>query len=588
LDSVEQSARVGYEYNEARARGGAARSRSTGCLFGGGTVIALSWGELRESVDIGFLVSHTPGYRAVRQLLSGPEGFAALARPGAVLRQTREIRTNQYGIRTMLDSPGVGIMVEIVLEARMTLQPPAADDQVCGIASLTPLDLAASKLLANVDRWAEDGVFSRDLIDLAMMQPRKDLLLQAAAKAQEAYGIAVERSLHKAVDYLQRRQGRLSQCLRAMQVDVPAALVLQRIKTLAKMLPACPARRAGQGSRGATAHIVNQQAHSEATAHSAPDNRLMLPLWAWIPITVGAALAQTARNTAQRSLSAQAGTMGATLVRFLYGLPFAALWLLILYHWPSSSATVPARFDTTYFAWILMGGLSQIAATAFLLAAMKERNFVVAVTYSKTEVMQVVLFSSLFLHEFPGPMVLAAIVLATIGVVLVSMPRGQEGQAGQAGVAGGQLEWGGKTLGFGLASGACFALSAVGYRGGSLWLGSEVPPWLAGAWGVLWAQTMQTVLLGGWILLRTPDVIARVLAAWRISLWAGSMGAIASICWFTAFAMTTAAQVRTLGMVEVLFSYLVSRRLLREKLALTEQIGLALVGAGLLLVCTQL
>jgi drug/metabolite transporter (DMT)-like permease len=311
----------------------------------------------------------------------------------------------------------------------------------------------------------------------------------------------------------------------------------------------------------------------------------MLPLWAWIPITVGAALAQTARNTAQRSLTAQAGTMGATLVRFLYGLPFAALWLLILYSWPGSSATVPARFDTTYFAWILMGGLSQIAATAFLLAAMKERNFVVAVTYSKTEVMQVVLFSSLFLHELPGPMVLVAIVMATVGVLLVSMPRGKRGDAS---VVGSPLAWGGKTLGFGLASGACFALSAVGYRGGSLWLGSEVPPWLAGAWGVLWAQAMQTVLLGGWITLRTPDVIAKVFAAWRISLWAGSMGAIASICWFTAFAMTTAAQVRTLGMVEVLFSYLVSRRLLREKLAVTEQIGLVLVAVGLVLVCTQL
>lgn len=212
---------------------------SNGCLFGGGTAIALRWGEFRESVDIDFLVSHAPGYRALRQLLSGPHGMAALARPGAVLRQMRELRTDQYGIRTVLDSgSGIGIKFEIILEARITLEPPAACDQVCGIASLTPLDLAASKLLANVDRWPDDAVHSRDLIDLAMMQPRKDLLLQAAAKAREAYGSAVERSLHKAADYLQGRQGRLEQCLRAMQVDVPRALVLQRIKTLAKMLPA--------------------------------------------------------------------------------------------------------------------------------------------------------------------------------------------------------------------------------------------------------------------------------------------------------------------------------------------------------------
>ena len=306
----------------------------------------------------------------------------------------------------------------------------------------------------------------------------------------------------------------------------------------------------------------------------------MLPLWAWIPITIGAALAQTARNTAQRSLTAQAGTLGATLVRFLYGLPFAAFWVAVLYLWPGSTAQVPARFDATYFSWVLLGAVSQIAATAFLLAAMKERNFVVAVTYSKTEVLQVAIFSSLFLHELPGPLVLMAICLATVGVLLVSMPR--------AATDGGRVEWGGRVVAFGLASGACFAFSAVGYRGASLVLGSGTPPWLAGAWGVLWAQAIQTVLLGGWITLRTPEVIRKVFAAWRISLWAGCMGAIASIGWFTAFAMTTAAQVRTLGMVEVLFSYLVSRRLLREKLATTEQIGLVLVAVGLVMVCAAL
>lgn len=308
----------------------------------------------------------------------------------------------------------------------------------------------------------------------------------------------------------------------------------------------------------------------------------MLFSWAWIPVVVGAALAQTARNTAQRSLTAQAGTLGATLVRFLYGLPFAALWLAVLYGWSGSTATVPERFDVPYFAWVLLGAVAQIAATAFLLAAMKERNFVVGVTYSKTEVLQVAVFGTLFLGEVPGLMVVAAIVLATAGVVLVSLPRDA------AGPQGGRLPWGGRAVAFGLASGACFALSAVGYRGASLSLGTEVPPWIAGAWGVLWAQALQTVLLGGWIAARTPAVLAAVARAWRISLWAGAMGAIASICWFTAFAMTTAAQVRTLGMVEVLFSYVVSRRLLREKLGRTEQIGLVLVVAGLVLVCSQL
>jgi uncharacterized membrane protein len=116
----------------------------------------------------------------------------------------------------------------------------------------------------------------------------------------------------------------------------------------------------------------------------------------------------------------------------------------------------------------------------------------------------------------------------------------------------------------------------------------DVSPWLAGGWGVLLAQTIQTVLLGGWLAWRAPAALGATVTAWRISTVAGAAGALASIGWFTAFALTTAANVRTLGMVEVVFSYLVSRRLLREKLAPVEQGGLALVVAGLLALGLQL
>jgi len=303
----------------------------------------------------------------------------------------------------------------------------------------------------------------------------------------------------------------------------------------------------------------------------------MPPSWAWIPIVIGAALAQTLRNTLQRSLTASAGTLGATLVRFLYGLPVAALWVGVLYWWPGSSYKVPS-FTGGYFAWVLLGATAQIAATAFLLAAMKERNFIVAVTYSKTEVLQVAAFAALFLHELPSALVLAAIVMATVGVVMISMPRPKPGEPD------GPTAWGGKAIFYGLASGAMFALSAVGYRGASLALG-DTPAWLCGAWGVLWAQAMQSVMLGGWIAVRSPQTLGVIFRAWRVSTLAGAAGAIASIGWFTAFALQTAAQVRALGMIEVLFSYLVSRRLLKEKLGISEQVGLALVAVGLVVVC---
>jgi hypothetical protein len=207
------------------------------CLFGGGTAVALRYGEYRESVDVDFLVSDAAGYRELRQRLTGPQGLQALLRPGIVLDTVRELRADQYGLRTLVQVEGTEVKFEIVREARIELEPPGADDIVCGVAALTPLDMVTTKLLANSDRWADDSVFSRDLIDLAMMQPKGQLLKQALAKAEAAYGLSVEQDLAKAIDHLLNREGRLERCMLAMQLNVPRALLWQRIKALR------PARR---------------------------------------------------------------------------------------------------------------------------------------------------------------------------------------------------------------------------------------------------------------------------------------------------------------------------------------------------------
>jgi hypothetical protein len=163
--------------------------RRLGCLFGGGTCIALRCGEYRESVDIDFLVSDPAGFRELRQLLTGAEGLNALVRSGAQpLVMLREVRADQYGLRTVVQMDGQAIKFEIVREARIELEPPGQDDQVCGVATLTLIDLAASKLLANSDRQADDGVFSRDVIDLAMMGLRLPALRSALAKAEAFTG----------------------------------------------------------------------------------------------------------------------------------------------------------------------------------------------------------------------------------------------------------------------------------------------------------------------------------------------------------------------------------------------------------------
>ena len=119
----------------------------------------------------------------------------------------------------------------------MTLETPAPADEICGIATLTPLDMAAGKLLANSDRWADDGVFSRDLIDLAMMEAPVPLLQRALIKAEAAYGAAILRDLEKALTRLMTRQGWLERCMQAMEMRLPKAVLWQRLRKLQRLLP---------------------------------------------------------------------------------------------------------------------------------------------------------------------------------------------------------------------------------------------------------------------------------------------------------------------------------------------------------------
>ena len=178
--------------------------------------------------------------------------------------------------------------------------------------------------------------------------------------------------------------------------------------------------------------------------------------WLWIPITLWAAFAQTLRNAAQRQLTKSLGTLGATLVRFLYGLPFAVLWLVAVHLGGRYELPTP---NAAFAGWIVLGSLAQIAATALLLRVMTERNFTLGVAYSKSELIQVAVFGFVFLGDRVGVLTAAAIALGTLGVLMLSPADPQRPL--RALIVG----WTTRSALLGLASGTGFALSAVGYRG---------------------------------------------------------------------------------------------------------------------------
>jgi len=297
----------------------------------------------------------------------------------------------------------------------------------------------------------------------------------------------------------------------------------------------------------------------------------MLTPWLWAVFTVIAAFFQTIRNAMQRGLTGSLSTVGATHVRFLFGFPFALIFLAAVL-W--MAGVPPPRPPAMFWLWAIDGAFAQVAATALMLVAMGERSFVVTIAYLKTEPIQVAVFGLIFLGDaVTGPM-LIAILVATAGVLVMSIP-GQ--RAGEVGGFGGMRP----TL-LGLASGGMFALSAIGFRGAILDL--HLPDFvMAATFTLVVGLLMQAVVLSLYLALREPHVFMAVVRAWKPSLFAGFAGAVASQFWFLAFALATAASVRTLALVEVLFAQLVARFAFGQRTTLREGVGMVLVVCGVVL-----
>lgn len=293
----------------------------------------------------------------------------------------------------------------------------------------------------------------------------------------------------------------------------------------------------------------------------------------WLPATLLAGGMQAWRTAVQRRVSHQLSINAAGLVRYLYGIPFA-LALLGGYR-----LAVPAPFPSIgplFLLFCLSGGLAQIVATNLLIMAFGHRNFVVGTAYSKTEAVQGAILSFLLMGETLSPTSWAGIGCGVIGVMLLST--------------------GGKTMGVmdflralgqpaaltGIASGFFFALTAIGIRRATQQVGGGDPVHAA---LIVLAVTvlLQTGMQGGYLLLREPGEMRRVMASWRVSGQVGFLSAMGSACWFTGFATAPVALVRIVGQIEVAFTLAFGHFYLKEAMRRSEAIALLLIISGVIL-----
>ena len=295
----------------------------------------------------------------------------------------------------------------------------------------------------------------------------------------------------------------------------------------------------------------------------------------WVLITIGAAFFQNLRTALQRQIAGDVDATGATLARYLFGFPVAIAYMLALAFGLGSGIPEP---NFAFFLNCLTGGVAQIIATVLLVASFSLRNFAVATTYSKTEVILTAGTSALVLAEPVGTLAFIGIIVSLAGVIAMSAPSGSSLR--HAILHG----WRHRAALYGLGAGAMFAISAITFRSASAELDPAFDVTLRAATVLAVTYTLQTFILLPYLALREPGRIRLVVARWRPSSIIGLTATIGSIGWFTAFAMTNAAYVRAVGQVELLFVLATSVFIFREKIARLEILGMVLTLAGIVIV----
>ena len=293
----------------------------------------------------------------------------------------------------------------------------------------------------------------------------------------------------------------------------------------------------------------------------------------WIFLTLFAVVMQTLRTAGQKSLSAHMDAVAATLVRFLFGLPFAIIYLLAVSRW--YGADLPSS-NVTFWTFAVIASVTQVVATALLIYLFSLRNFAVGTTYARTEAFLTAFVGALFFGELITLFGWAAILVSVAGVMVLTIARTQIEAITLL-----QRLWN-RAAGVGLASGLCFALASLSLRKASLSL--EIQNFqLSAGMTLVTMVTIQTLMTAGYVALRSADQFRAILIRWRPCLFVGLTSALGSIGWFTAMTLERAAYVKALGQIEFVFALAISTFFFRERSNPLELVGMALIAAGVLL-----
>ena len=292
----------------------------------------------------------------------------------------------------------------------------------------------------------------------------------------------------------------------------------------------------------------------------------------WIPVTLAAAFLQCVRTALQKHLKGQLSTNGAGFVRFFYGFPVALLYVAVLVG--ALGYEVPGT-NLRFWTFAFTGGVAQIVATSLLILVFSFRNFAVGTIYSKTEVVQAAIFGWLLFDQPLSAAGWIAIMIGATGVMTLSLAKTD------AGLRQFLFGWTERSALIGIASGFLFGVSALTIREASLALDGGGDAFIRAGFTLACITVLQTILMGAYLALRERDQLAKVIVTWRVSALVGITGVLGSAGWFLAMTLQKVAYVRTVGQIELVFTFIISYVFFKERASRAEIAGIVLIVAGI-------
>ena len=294
---------------------------------------------------------------------------------------------------------------------------------------------------------------------------------------------------------------------------------------------------------------------------------------AWISFTIFAAFMQAIRTAGQKRMASELSPMGTTLVRYLFGLPFAVVYLRLVVPDHTVDNITSSLANDTFIIYASLAGVAQILATMWLIKIFAYRNFAVGTIFSKTEAIQAAIFGAIFFSAVLPWLGWLAILIGAVGVLILSLPDRAQ-----------RIEM--PSIVYGLLSGCSFALTALWIRTASLSLGEEFLQ--NAALTLAYMVSIQTMLCLIYVTVKEPVQLPLLVKRWRLGLFVGATSAIGSVGWCTAMTYENAALVRSLGQIELVFTFFITYFFFNEKISRREFAGTAAIIASVLVLLIYL